>query len=346
MGRARASSRRGPVRATTSRRADARPTAVRRPDARAARRSRTATPGLRTPDSPDPAGRRARSPPSSSRSTTSNGCSLDNVSRAEELAWAARVDRDAGGAGPLPVRAEDRRAGGRPVYENGRLVRAATRGDGRTGEDVTLNVRTITASRTRLAGDRLPELRRGPRRGVLPGRRLRGAQRRLVEAGKAPFANPRNTAAGSLRQKDPRVTARRPLQMLVHGIGARRGLRARRASHRRTSCWRPGAAGLGTATGSSRPSRRCRSFVELQRRAPARRRARDRRRRRQGRRGRAAAPARVDEPGAALGDRLQVPAGGGQHQAPRHPGQRRPHRPGDPVRGDGARARRRVHSNT
>jgi DNA ligase (NAD+) len=84
--------------------------------------------------------------------------SLDNALNDEQLAaWAERVERDAGGR-RVPVRAQDRRAGHQPDLRAGRLVRAATRGDGRTGEDVTLNVRTIRDVPERLAGDDLPDL--------------------------------------------------------------------------------------------------------------------------------------------------------------------------------------------
>ena len=128
------------------------------------------------------------------------------------------------------------------VYEHGRLVRAATRGDGRTGEDVTPNVRTIARRARRGLRRRpttaVPELRRGPRRGVLPGRAASSElNAALVEAGKAPFANPRNAAAGSLRQKDPRVTA------------------SPAAAAGRATASAPARA--STPTGSPRPTRRC-----------------------------------------------------------------------------------------
>ncbi len=118
------------------------------------------------------------------------------------------------------------------MYERGRLVRAATRGDGRTGEDVTLNVRTIRGVPHTLAPGQVPVPERVEIRGEVffPLVEFADLNAALVEAGKAPFANPRNAAAGSLRQKDPRVTASRPLRLLVHGLGARVGLEITRQS--------------------------------------------------------------------------------------------------------------------
>lgn len=110
------------------------------------------------------------------------------------------------------------------TYEHGRLTRAATRGDGRTGEDITPNVRTIADIPDRLEGERVPALVEVRGEVFFPMERFEELNARLVEAGDKPFANPRNAAAGSLRQKDPKVTAGRPLHMVVHGIGAREGL--------------------------------------------------------------------------------------------------------------------------
>jgi DNA ligase (NAD+) len=112
------------------------------------------------------------------------------------------------------------------VYENGRLVRAATRGDGVTGEDVTLNVRTIANVPSRLSGAKVPELLEVRGEVFFPTAAFAELNASLVEAGKPPFANPRNAAAGSLRQKDPRVTASRPLSLTLHGVGARNGFEA------------------------------------------------------------------------------------------------------------------------
>jgi DNA ligase (NAD+) len=113
------------------------------------------------------------------------------------------------------------------TYEKGRLVRAATRGDGRTGEDVTANVRSIRGVPAELTPSAefpvVPEFLEVRGEVYFPVAGFADLNASLVEQGKAPFANPRNAAAGSLRQKDPRVTASRPLRLVVHGIGARRG---------------------------------------------------------------------------------------------------------------------------
>jgi DNA ligase (NAD+) len=159
--------------------------------------------------------------------------SLDNVFTAEDLAgWALRVERDAGAVTEFLCELKVDGLAVDLVYEDGRLVRGATRGDGRTGEDITPNLRTL---------DNVPE-RLGPGGGAVPTLlEVRGEvyfpvagfeqlNASLVEAGKAPFANPRNAAAGSLRQKDPRVTASRPLRLVVHGVGAHRGAAPARQS--------------------------------------------------------------------------------------------------------------------
>lgn len=109
------------------------------------------------------------------------------------------------------------------VYERGRLIRAATRGDGRVGEDITLNVRTIGVVPEQLDESvrPAPELLEVRGEVFLPVEDFEKLNRRITADGShAPFANPRNAAAGSLRQKDPRVTATRPLSMIVHGVGA------------------------------------------------------------------------------------------------------------------------------
>ena len=110
------------------------------------------------------------------------------------------------------------------LYEKSKLVRALTRGNGVTGEDVTLNIKTIREIPHQLIGDKLPQ--RVEIRGEVffPLNKFAQLNDELEEAGKAIFANPRNAAAGSLRQKDPRVTASRPLSMVVHGIGVLDGM--------------------------------------------------------------------------------------------------------------------------
>ncbi|NLG22584.1 MAG: NAD-dependent DNA ligase LigA, partial [Actinomycetales bacterium] len=166
--------------------------------------------------------------------------SLDNAFSIEEVqAWATRVENESGGADVHYLC--ELKIDGLAVnllYEKGRLVRAATRGDGRTGEDVTLNVRTIEGIPHTLTPPEHQEGESVPIPDVLevrgevyfPVEAFEALNASLVEAGKTPFANPRNTAAGSLRQKDPRVTASRGLKMLVHGIGARTGFEMTRQS--------------------------------------------------------------------------------------------------------------------
>ncbi|MEP7764024.1 NAD-dependent DNA ligase LigA [Sanguibacter sp. 25GB23B1] len=152
--------------------------------------------------------------------------SLDNAfDEAELAAWAERIHKEVGDA-EVHYLCEVKIDGLAIslVYERGRLVRAVTRGDGRTGEDVILNARTIVSIPSVLGGDpathpELIEVRGEVFMLVDQFDALNAAQ---VEAGKAPFANPRNAAAGSLRQKDPRVTAGRPLRMYAHGVGALR----------------------------------------------------------------------------------------------------------------------------
>ncbi|MCX4905218.1 NAD-dependent DNA ligase LigA [Streptomyces sp. NBC_00878] len=151
--------------------------------------------------------------------------SLDNAFDDEELAaWADRVAKEVGTSDHHFLC--ELKVDGLAVnltYEHGRLTRAATRGDGRTGEDITPNVRTITEIPDRLHGDRIPDLVEIRGEVYFPMEQFEELNARLVEAGDKPFANPRNAAAGSLRQKDPRITATRPLHMVVHGIGALEG---------------------------------------------------------------------------------------------------------------------------
>jgi DNA ligase (NAD+) len=157
--------------------------------------------------------------------------SLDNAFSSDELsAWAARVEREgAAGASYLCELKVDGVAVA-IVYENGRMVRAATRGDGTTGEDVTANVRTMENVPQQLTGDDVPELLEVRGEIYFPVAAFADVNAGMVEQGKAPFANPRNAAAGSLRQKDPKVTASRPLSLVVHGVGAHRGFEVDRQS--------------------------------------------------------------------------------------------------------------------
>ena len=111
------------------------------------------------------------------------------------------------------------------LYENGRLTRALTRGNGTTGEDVTLNIKTIKSVPTELAGKNLPATLEVRGEVFFPLQAFDELNDSLEETGKQRFANPRNAAAGSLRQKDPKITASRPLDVVVHGIGAATGVK-------------------------------------------------------------------------------------------------------------------------
>jgi DNA ligase (NAD+) len=152
--------------------------------------------------------------------------SLDNVFSVDELReWASRTETGLGDRDTETDFLAEVKIDGLAIallYENGLLVRGATRGDGRVGEDVTANVRTISSIPQRLAGDpathpALVEVRGEVFLATADFEQLNAS---LVAAGQAPYANPRNTAAGSLRQKDSAVTATRRLRMYAHGIGA------------------------------------------------------------------------------------------------------------------------------
>src|ERR1039457_1173546 len=175
-------------------------------------------PELRTPDSPTQKVGAMISTDFTPVEHLQQLLSLDNAFSAAELdAWAARVDR-LGASGPYLCELKIDGLAIALVYRGGRLVRAATRGDGVTGEDVTPNVKTIAAVPARLAGTGWPEALEGRGEVFLPVAAFHELNERLAGAGRAPFANPRNSAAGSLRQKDPRVTATRPLGLIVHGL--------------------------------------------------------------------------------------------------------------------------------
>ncbi|MFF6790094.1 NAD-dependent DNA ligase LigA [Streptomyces filamentosus] len=189
-------------------------------------------PELRTPDSPTQKVAGQYETEFTAVEHRERMLSLDNAFDEEELAtWAERVARDVGT--PDFHFLCELKVDGLAVnltYEHGRLVRAATRGDGRTGEDITPNVRTIADIPERLKGERIPALVEIRGEVYFPMDAFEALNARLVEAGDKPFANPRNAAAGSLRQKDPKVTATRPLHMVVHGIGAREGFEITRLS--------------------------------------------------------------------------------------------------------------------
>ncbi|MFD3868962.1 NAD-dependent DNA ligase LigA [Streptomyces sp. NPDC058623] len=189
-------------------------------------------PQLRTPDSPTQKVAGAYATDFASVEHRERMLSLDNAFDEEELAaWAERVARDANTSDYHYLC--ELKVDGLAVnltYENGRLTRAATRGDGRTGEDITPNVRTIAEIPDRLKGERIPALVEIRGEVFFPMEKFEELNARLVAAEGKPFANPRNAAAGSLRQKDPKVTAGRPLHMVVHGIGAREGFDIERQS--------------------------------------------------------------------------------------------------------------------
>ncbi len=146
--------------------------------------------------------------------------SLDNVFSAEELtAWLTRVP-----ASPYLCELKIDGLAVNLLYLNGQLTVAATRGDGRVGEDVTANVATIDGIPHRLKGAGIPPVLEVRGEVFFPKQAFEKLNLDLEAAGEKRFANPRNAAAGSLRQKDPRVTASRPLRMLVHGIGVHDGI--------------------------------------------------------------------------------------------------------------------------
>ena len=145
--------------------------------------------------------------------------SLDNVFDDEELqAWFDRVEKEISPSWLCEVKVDGLAIN--LLYQDGALVRALTRGNGTTGEDVTLNVKTIKGLPHRLDGKSHPRLIEVRGEVYFPLAAFKELNESLEESGKSPFANPRNAAAGSLRQKDPRVTASRPLAVIVHGIGS------------------------------------------------------------------------------------------------------------------------------
>lgn len=185
-------------------------------------------PALRTPDSPT---QQVGGPPSTTFTPVQHLqrlMSLDNVFSREELErWAARPVRELGEkrveqSGYLCELKVDGLALDL-VYDHGRLTRAATRGDGSVGEDVTANVRTIADIPRVLTTDEPPELLEVRGEVYFAVAEFAALNESLVAEGRAPFANPRNAAAGSLRQKDPKVTASRRLGFVSHGIGVWEG---------------------------------------------------------------------------------------------------------------------------
>jgi DNA ligase (NAD+) len=195
-------------------------------------------PELVTPDSPT---QRVGAPPSSKfekvRHLSAMG-SLEKVTTAEALdKWAddvrKRLDTDDEIAYALEPKIDGLAIN--LTYEHGLFVRGATRGDGEIGEDVTINLRTIQAIPLRMLGDAVPDLIEVRGEVYMPLSGFRALNERLVAEGKKPTPNPRNAAAGSLRQKDSSITAARPLSFWAYGIGLHEG--AQLASHWQTLQW-------------------------------------------------------------------------------------------------------------
>jgi NAD-dependent DNA ligase len=266
--------------------------------------------------------------------------SLDNAFAPEELrAWAARVEREVGTDVAYSCELKIDGVAVALTYERGVLAKGATRGDGRIGEDITANVRTVRTVPQRLLAMGPPEVLEVRGEIYLPVRAFEELNDQLTRTEQRPFANPRNAAAGSLRQKDPKVSASRPLALWVHSFGYAEGVRF--DSHSGFLAWCRDAALPVPRTSSSSHSRRAPTSSTGG--ASAQRRLGDRRRRREGRPDRLSAGARCDQPRAAVGDRVQVPARGAHDPAQ---GDRRAHRThgqGDAVRGARSGVRRRRH---
>jgi DNA ligase (NAD+) len=181
-------------------------------------------PELRTPDSPTQRVMESFSTDFAPVEHLQRLMSLDNAFTEDELrAWANRQAKEVGAAARYLCELKIDGLAVALVYRDGVLERAATRGDGRTGEDITPNVKTLRSVPKRLTGDDVPALLEVRGEVFLATEDFATVNERLVADGKTPFANPRNAAAGSLRQKDPRVTASRPLSLTLHGVGATDG---------------------------------------------------------------------------------------------------------------------------
>ncbi len=193
-------------------------------------------PDLRTPDSPTQRVGGAVSTEFSAVEHRERMMSLDNAFSAEEMqAWATRLRHEVGDATRIDYLCELKIDGlaVNLTYEHGKLVRGATRGDGRVGEDITLNVRAVEGIPNRLSGNAdhpVPTYVEVRGEVFFPVEAFEELNASLVAAGKDPFSNPRNAAAGSLRQKNPKVTASRPLRLICHGLGARQGFTPTRQS--------------------------------------------------------------------------------------------------------------------
>ncbi|HET9255794.1 MAG TPA: NAD-dependent DNA ligase LigA, partial [Pseudonocardiaceae bacterium] len=200
-------------------------------------------PELLTPDSPTQVVGGGFSTEFAAHDHLERMLSLDNAFDTDGLrAWADRVTREVSAEVHYLAELKIDGLAVNLLYENGRLVRGLTRGDGRTGEDVTLNLRTLSDIPDLLSSSAdypVPELLEVRGEVFFRLADFAALNAALVEAGKPAFANPRNSAAGSLRQKDPRVTASRRLRMLCHGLGRRRGFELTRQSeaYRALAAW-------------------------------------------------------------------------------------------------------------
>jgi len=215
-------------------------------------------PELQTPDSPT---QRVGAPPAQAFATVVHHqpmLSLANAFSEEELdAWHRRLVHILGEV-PLAFVCELKIDGAAVslVYEQGRFTRGATRGDGQRGEDVTPNLRTIRSLPLRLRADPPPTLVEVRAEVYLTREALEVINRERAARGEPLFANPRNAAAGSLRQLDPQVTASRPLDLFVYGVGAVQGLEL--STHGDTLAW------LREAGFRTNPhTRRCASLDEV-----------------------------------------------------------------------------------
>jgi DNA ligase (NAD+) len=200
-------------------------------------------PQLRTPDSPTQKVGGSVSTEFTAVDHLQRMESLDNAFSFEELdTWMARIERDGVSNPELLCELKVDGLAINLLYESGRLVRALTRGDGRTGEDVTPNVKTIGAIPHVLRASEefpVPELVEVRGEVFMSTASFENLNESMADAGKPLFANPRNAAAGSLRQKNPKVTAGRSLDMVCHGIGARKGFEptAQSASYAALHAW-------------------------------------------------------------------------------------------------------------
>ncbi len=157
--------------------------------------------------------------------------SLDNAFSWEELnAWGKRVERGLGRQADFVCELKIDGLAVSLTYEDGRYLQGATRGDGLIGDDISANIRTIRSVPVRLQGSGHPKMLEARGEVYLPVKAFEKLNEELAKRGDRMFANPRNGAAGSLRQKDPAITASRPLRLWCHGVGAVEGRRFQRHS--------------------------------------------------------------------------------------------------------------------